>query len=69
MYVFKWKEEFLYAAAVFIVYMGTAYIATGSEPVTDWKEWLLGTAVAASRVAVAALINPLARWTASRKGE
>lgn len=66
MYVFKWKEEFLFAAAVFIVYMGTAYVATGEQPVTDWGEWLTGTIVAASRVAVAALINPLARWMSQR---
>lgn len=66
MYVFKWKEEFLFAAAVFIVYMGTAYVATGEQPVTDWGEWLTGTVVAASRVAVAALINPLARWISQR---
>lgn len=66
MYVFKWKEELLFAAAVFIVYMGTAYVATGEQPVTDWGEWLTGTIVAASRVAVAALINPLARWMSQR---
>lgn len=66
MYVFKWKEEILYALAVFIVYMGTAYVATGEQPVTDWGEWLTGTIVAASRVAVAALINPIARALAQR---
>lgn len=66
MYVFKWKEEILYALAVFVVYMGTAYVATGEQPVTDWGEWLTGTIVAASRVAVAALINPIARALAQR---
>lgn len=66
MYVFKWKEELFYAAAVFIVYMATAYVATGDQPVTDWGEWLTGTVVAASRVAVAALINPVAHWASQR---
>lgn len=66
MYVFKWKEELLFAAAVFIVYMATAYVATGQQPVANWGDWLTGTVVAASRVAVAALVNPLSRWIASR---
>lgn len=67
MYVFKWKEELLFAAAVFIVYMGTAYVATEQNPVSDWGEWLTGTVVAASRVAVAALINPIARAISERQ--
>lgn len=66
MYVFKWKEELFYALAVFVVYFGTAYIATGDNPVTDWSEWAAGTAVAASRVAVAALLRPLIGYIQSR---
>ncbi|MEM4723628.1 MAG: hypothetical protein QXP01_01290 [Candidatus Hadarchaeum sp.] len=67
MYVFKWKEELLYALAVFVVYMAMAYVSTGEQPVTDWSEWIIATVVAASRVAVAALVNPISRWMASRK--
>ncbi|GIW17424.1 MAG: hypothetical protein KatS3mg064_0581 [Tepidiforma sp.] len=66
MYVFKWREELLFAAAVFIVYVGTAYVATDQNPVTNWGDWVAATLVAGSRVAVAALVNPIARWIASR---
>lgn len=67
-YEFRWRDELFYAAAVFIVYVGTAYAATGDQPVEDWQEWLIGVVVAGSRVAVAALISPLSRWLSSRKG-
>lgn len=67
MYVFKWREELFYAAAVFLVYMATAYVATGEQPVTDWGEWLTGTIIAASRVAVAALAGPLIGYIQSRR--
>ena len=65
-YVFRWKTELLFALATFLVYVGSAFIASGDAPVTDWGDWAVGVSVAGARAAVAALIGPLAGFLGSR---
>lgn len=66
-YEFKWKEELFYAFAVFAVYIGTAFAQFEGGNVESWKTWAVGVILGATRVAVAALISPLARYIAARQ--
>lgn len=60
-YRFVWRVEVLFALATFVVYMLTAFIATGDQPVTDWGDWLVATAIAGARIVAQGLLTPLAR--------
>lgn len=64
-YVFNWKLEALFAAGTFLVYLGTAFVATGDAQITSWSEWFVGSAVAAGRVTVAGTLVGLTKLMAS----
>jgi hypothetical protein len=67
-YVFKWRAEALFAIATFAVYIGSAFVATGNTPVTDWSDWFVGVCVAGARVVVAALLVPITSYLSGRGG-
>lgn len=60
-YRFVWRLELMFAAITWLVYVLTAFVATGDAPVTDWGEWITGTALAGARVTAAGLITGLAK--------
>jgi hypothetical protein len=64
-YVFNWKLEALFALGTFLVYLGTAFVATGDAQVTSWSDWFIGSAIAAGRVAVAGTLVALTKLLAS----
>jgi len=67
-YAFKWKEELLFAMAVFAVYVLGEFLLTGDAPPANWQDWAVATGMAGARMAVAVLIRPLAALVAARNG-
>ena len=65
-YQIKWKEELLFAMAVFAVYVLGEFLLTGDAPPANWQEWAIATAMAGARMAVAVLIRPFVAIVAAR---
>lgn len=65
-YEIKWREELLFAMAVFAVYVLGEFMLTGDAPPANWQDWAVATLMAGARFAVASSIRPLAAWVARR---
>ena len=61
-YVVVWKEELIWAAITFAVFMGGAFIATDSTPVEGWGAWAGATSMAGLRVVVVGLVKTGSKW-------
>ena len=58
-YIFKWKQEGMYAAITFIVYVLGEFLLTDETVVNDWQGWVVGVALGGARVVAAAIIPRL----------
>ena len=58
-YIFKWKQEGMYAAITFIVYVLGEFLLTDETVVNDWQGWAVGVALGGARVVAAAIIPRL----------
>lgn len=57
-YIFRWKQEAIYAAVTFAVYILGEFTLTDIET-TDWKTWVVATLVGGARVVAAAILPRL----------
>lgn len=59
-YTFKALQEIAWGAVVaFLVFLGTAFLAT--ESVTDWRAWAIAAVAGAARAAVAVIVAALTK--------
>jgi hypothetical protein len=65
-YEIKWREELLFAMAVFAVYVLGEFLLTGDAPPANWQEWAIATAMAGARMAVAVMIRPFVAIISAR---
>ena len=59
-YIFKWRQEAMYAAITFVVYVLGEFLLTDETVVNDWQGWAVGVALGGARVVAAAIIPRLA---------
>ena len=58
-YIFKWRQEALYAVITFLVYVLGEFAITDETVVNDWEGWVVGVALGGARVVAAAIIPRL----------
>ena len=63
----NWRQEGIKAGLTFGIFIGSAFMLTGDNPVDSWSGWGIVTVLAGIRVAVSSLVASLATWQASRK--
>ena len=64
-YIFKWRQEGMYAAITFLVYVLGEFVLTDSTVVNDWQGWVVGVLLGGARVVAAAIIPRLTSLIAS----
>ena len=64
-YIYVWREELIYAVAIFILYVGTSLAALQQSP-DNWKVWAMGVVAAAGRVVLAGILPKLAAFVAKK---
>lgn len=58
-YIFKWRQEGIYAAITFAVYVLGEFLLTDETVVNDWQGWVVGVLLGGARVVAAAVIPRL----------
>lgn len=58
-YDFKWRQELVFFAATFLIYIGTAFVLTGESAPESWGDWGLVTVVSGARAAVGGVLPRL----------
>ena len=58
-YIFKWRQEGLYAIITFAVYVLGEFLLTDETVVNDWQGWAVGVLLGGARVVAAAIIPRL----------
>lgn len=58
-YIFKWRQEAMYALITFLVYVLGEFALTDDNIINDWQGWVIGVALGGARVVAAAIIPRL----------
>lgn len=64
-YIYVWREELIYAVALFILCVGTALSALQQSP-DNWKVWAISVVASAGRVVLAGILPKLAAFVAKK---